>query len=226
MKHAQRGTCLIVLVWAAISPARLPAQTPLDLDAVAVAGEPFGVGQIQFMTPPGVRLDSASGDPVILHEKNGRLHYPAFSKNPVRGLLRSFLNRPQRMTAWFLFRGREPLEISIPELGVGPVRVQPEAEAAGEPPMLTAWWQAYTSKGPLGGLFSGQDATPPNVRDYLTAMLAHRLRLQPAWADEGPAAGRSGRLAAGLRGPADRDVAASIRPWRRYAGGRSTAAAG
>jgi hypothetical protein len=162
-------------------------QGPLEMEAVAVAGEPFGVGQIQFVTSPSVRLDSASGDPVILHEKNGRLHYPAFSREPVRGLLRSLLNRPQRMTAWFLFRGREPLEISIPELGVGPVLVQPRGEAAGEPPLLIAWWQAYTSKGPLGGLFSGKDATPPNVRDYLTAMLAHRLRLQPAWAEDGPA---------------------------------------
>lgn len=177
----------LVLFGLAIFPAIVRAQGPLEMEAVAVVGEPFGVGQLQFTTPPSVRLDSASGDPVILKEKNDRLHYPAFGKQPVRGLLRSLLNRPQKMTAWFLFRGREPLEIRIPELGIGPVVVQPVGEVAGPPPMLANWWEAYTSKGPLGGLFSGQDATPPNVRDYLTAMLAHRLRLPPAWDDDGPA---------------------------------------
>lgn len=176
-----------LIVGLALQPTITMAQGPLNLEAVAVAGEPFGVGQIEFTTPAGMRLDSASGDPVILKEKNDRVHYPAFSKQPVRGLLRSLLNRPQRMTAWFLFRGREPLEISIPELGVGPIVVQPTGEVAGPPPMLSTWWEAYTSKGPLGGLFSGSDATPPNVRDYLSAMLAHRLRLPPAWDDEGPA---------------------------------------
>lgn len=165
--------------------ASLWAQAPMEIEAVALTGEPFGVGRIDFVTPANVRLDAASGDPVILQEKNGRLHYPAFSKQPVRGLLRGLLNRPQKMTAWFLFRGREPLEISIPELGLRPMLVQPVGAGAGESPLLTAWWQAYTSKGPLGGLFSDQDATPPDVRDYLTSMLAHRLRLPPVSQDEG-----------------------------------------
>lgn len=182
-----RVTAGLMLLGLAILPGMASAQGPLEMEAVAVVGEPFGVGQLQFTTPPNVRLDSASGDPVILKEKNQRVHYPAFSKQPVRGLLRSLLNRPQKMTAWFLFRGREPLEISIPELGLGPVVVQPVGEVAGPPPMLADWWEAYTSKGPLGGLFSGQDAMPPNVRNYLTAMLAHRLRLPPAWDDDGPA---------------------------------------
>ncbi len=167
--------------------ATLYAQGPLDLQAGAVAGEPFGVGQIEFMSPPNVRLDAGGGEPVILQERNGRLLYPAFSKQPVRGLLRSLINRPQRMTAWFLFRGVEPLEISIPELSIGPFLVRPVADDLGQPQLLASWWRAYTSEGPLGGLFSGQDATPPDVKDYLTAMLAARLRLPPPWLGEEPA---------------------------------------
>ena len=47
--------CRLLILAPLALPAGVDAQGPLDLDAVAVAGEPFGVGQIQFMTPPGVR---------------------------------------------------------------------------------------------------------------------------------------------------------------------------
>ena len=55
---------------------------------------------------------------ISLLEKAGRIHYPAFGREPVRGILRNVLKLPQGSNGYFLFTGNEPLEMIVPDARV------------------------------------------------------------------------------------------------------------
>jgi hypothetical protein len=157
----------------------LQAQPPLEIEAVAFAGEPFGVARLSLELPPGM---AAAGDNYLglpLREQNDRIHYPAFAERPVRGLLRNLLNRPPKVTAYFLFRGAEPLRISLsgeaPDQGLV---IRPLADPVGHRQVLGDWWETYTEDRLLTRLFGSSETPPPQVKNYVQAMLARRLQLR------------------------------------------------
>ena len=108
---------------------------PFEVEAFA--GQPFGVGRITFELPQNMLPEPLGIEGIGLGEKHGRVLYPALdnpafgkmmkesstatrrltSGGPVReevgGLLRGILDRPPRTTLYFLFRGDEPLELSL-----------------------------------------------------------------------------------------------------------------
>ena len=115
----------------------LAARAQGPIQAEAVAGQPFGVGRITLDVPPEMLPEPLGIEGIGLTEKNGRVFYPAIdnpafgklvkelldsdtpltSGGPVRdevgGLLRGILDRPPRTTVYFLFRGDEPLQVTL-----------------------------------------------------------------------------------------------------------------
>ena len=127
-------------------------RAPRPLEIEAVAGQPFGVGRITFELPQDMLPEPLGIEGIGLGEKHGRVLYPtldnpAFGKmmkefldggtpltsgGPVReevgGMLRGILDRPPRTTLYFLFRGAEPLELSLEARESIPLSVVPRQQ--------------------------------------------------------------------------------------------------
>ena len=134
-----------------------------------------------------------------LIERRGRvlypaIDYPAFGKlikdvlgnntpltsgGPVReevgGLLRGILDRPPRTTLYFLFRGDEPLDLSLEARAAIPLKVVPTHSPVAHRRLLQLWWQQYAKP---AGLLAPKPDFPPVVENYLTSNLARRLNLR------------------------------------------------
>ncbi|REK08939.1 MAG: hypothetical protein DWQ37_18915 [Planctomycetota bacterium] len=170
------------------------------VDVEAYSGNPFGVGRITIHSGEGFRIKRVprpgngriaalarriadrvgQGDPVNLEsaelslvEKSGRALYPVFEKRD-RPILRQFISVPTESTIFFLFRGDDPLDLTVYAPDALEGRVIPQADPAGHARLLRAWWNDYSSAS------DGRDAVreyPQIVEEYLTDTLARRLNL-------------------------------------------------
>ncbi len=188
-----------------------PLSAQIAFEVEAVAGQPFGVGRITFLSSPEMMPQPLGVDGIGLTEKDGRVLYPAIDSpaagkvvrelldantplttgGPVRqevgGLLRGILDRPPRTTVYFLFRGNEPLHVTLQlrknvELAVTPQPAAGEGVgrsrrggAAAHRRLLQLWWMQY-AKAPT--LLAPKPDYPPVVDNYLTSTLARRLNLR------------------------------------------------
>ena len=104
---------------------------------------------------------------------------PLTTGGPVRqevgGILRGVLNRPPRTTIYFLFRGREPLNLVIKARASIPVAVHPRIAPAMHRRLLEAWWRDYAAP---RRLLAQKPDYPPQVETYLVNNLARRLNLR------------------------------------------------
>ena len=172
---------------------------PRPLEIEAVAGEPFGVGRITFELPRDKLPEPLGIEGIGLGEKHGRVLYPTLdnpalgkmmkeileggtpltSGGPMReevgGILRGILDRPPRTTLYFLFRGAEPLELSLEARESIPLRVVPVNDPIAHRRLLQQWWQQYAKP---AGLFQPKPDFPPVVDTYLMSTLARRLNLR------------------------------------------------
>jgi hypothetical protein len=173
------------------------AQVHAEIDAVA--GQPLGVGRVVVEMPKQSLPDPLGVDGLGLADKDGRLLYPAMraprignllkeilgadspltSGGPVRqevgGVLRGFLaDRPPKVTIYFLFRGDDPLALTLQARQSYPFSVVPRHDAALHRRWLEAWWQEYAARRrPL----QKKPDYPPLVENYLATTLARRLNL-------------------------------------------------
>ena len=182
------------------------------------------MGRITFDVPDEMLPEPLGAEGIGLSEQNGRIFYPAidspaFGKlmrelldsntplttgGPVReqvgGLLRGILDRPPRTTVYFLFRGNEPLQVTLQLRKPVELTIVPAPQAAAPPEfgrrirrggpavhrrLLELWWQQY-AKTP--GLLQPKPDYPPLVDTYLTATLARRLNLPLPKAKQMPSA--------------------------------------
>ncbi len=146
----------IALTLVAVAPAM--AQRPRLLapragqpqeEIVAVAGSPFGVGKLTVMLPRGTTASTTPANEYTLAEKNGRVLYQTFGETPVRALFREILDRPQPLTVYFLFKGDEPLELTLYaptaiDRQTTPIKGDPQLHAR----LLDEWWRDLHSPRP------------------------------------------------------------------------------
>ena len=111
-----------------------------QVEAVAIAGKPFGV--LRITTP-----NSFGGESFDLFSPDGRVLYPAAAANgqPVRRLIRNLLKieGPPSLTMYCLFKGNAPLSVRLyspdgPALAVNVVN-----DSAGHIALLNSWWTAF-----------------------------------------------------------------------------------
>jgi hypothetical protein len=164
----------------------------------AIAGEPFGVGRLVIDIPDHLLPQPLGAEGLGLSEKNGRVFYPVVRvpvlrplakevlestpvltggpvRQEVRDLLTDLLDQPTRKTIYFLFRGSEPLLLTLR------ARRDYECRAVVRPGrlayrrLMAAWWEQYTAP---PRLLQPPPDYPPLVENFLKATLARRLNLR------------------------------------------------
>src|SRR5262245_50515271 len=148
------------------------------VDGEALVGRPFGVGSV---TISGLDA-SIDASKVLIYEKNGRVFYPTATPGVLGRILGQILGDPadrpaSGVTISFLFRGEEPLELTIYTPQSLPLTVRPAAAANPRvfDRQLAAWWRNYNA---YWRQLKAEDDHPPLVPTYLTAMLSQRLGLE------------------------------------------------
>jgi hypothetical protein len=142
----------------------------------ALAAQPFGVGQVTI-SGLDVAIDI---NRVSIEEKNGRVHYPAVSQGVVGRLIGQLLGGPAErpaagITVYFLFRGQEPLELTVYTPQPVSVVVQPRADNQRRLERdFTTWWRHYNA---FWRNERADDNQSPIVATYLTTMLSQRFSL-------------------------------------------------
>jgi hypothetical protein len=140
----------------------------------AYRGEPFGVGRVTVDLEPGSSSDPLSDDRFTITEANGRVFYPAIENAPVRRMVRNLLGieTPWQITFYFIFRGDEPLEMTLFAPDAKPLTVRTERNARQYNELLEDWWNATEDR--YEQVFRMSEY-PIVVENYLTATWARRL---------------------------------------------------
>lgn len=165
----------------------------------AIAGEPFGVGRMVVEIPKDALPEPLDIEGLGLTEKDGRVLFPVFStpilgalakevlegtplltggpvRREVRGFLNELLSRPPHTTIYFLFRGAEPLELTLQTRVPRSFTVKPtKADPAAHGRLLQTWWSEYTAP---AHLLQKKPDYPPLVENYLKSTLARRMNLR------------------------------------------------
>ena len=172
-------------------------EKPDILRTEAYTGSPFGVGKITFRMGQAGKMRQRTGAIKIL-ERDGRIFYPAFSEGLLSNLFEGRAIGGMQSVS-FLFRGNEPLNITIvgdepesvvvemtqPLLQRRPLRrIRDRQKRVGtvvDMPVrrnlaMRQWWSQYNQQA-RRGMTAGD--YPELVEAYLTSMLARRLNLQP-----------------------------------------------
>jgi len=198
MHHLTRRIFLtLAICLAAIAHCGAPGAVDAQVRVDAVLGEPFGVGRIEVALPESAEPEALGRAGLGLSEADGRVLYPAVhtaefgaavlkevkgvldkSDRPVGQFLSGLLNRPPRARVYFLFRGNEPLQLTLQSRRADTFVVTPRTDPAAYQRLLRLWWREYTTRrGGLLRLVQGADY-PPLVENYLQSTLADRLGLR------------------------------------------------
>lgn len=154
----------------------LPAQAQ---QADAWLGTPFGVGRLTVSVSAADAELALAGEALVLDERQARAVYPAFQHRRPGQVLAELAgenpNGPVTITAWFLFTGEEPLDLTLFTPAPYRVRVQPRVGVpAVHREQLRQWWAEYQRTAQRQ---ASEGDYPPLVHAYLTTLLARRLGL-------------------------------------------------
>ncbi len=153
------------LFW--VRPRQAPESPPASVTGRALAGEPFGVGEVVIQFAPDSRPTLKPDDPVWITDTKQRVLYPAVEA------ARDDQHRVGQVTIRFLFQGPGDLNLVATAAGDHPLTVKPvlggDADA-----LLQQWWTIYSHPREE---FVGQLAGHDMLRSYLATMLSRRLNL-------------------------------------------------
>ncbi len=180
---------LLVLVMSQVGQAQYRAE--------AYLGDGLGVGKIEVRLPEDQYSPVLGVEGLGISERNGRILYPAIERREIPGLVKEIpgmvserlpgragrvgqllgglLDQPPKANVYFLFRGTEPLELTIQSTRTDRVTVRPRSSGRAFQRTLSDWWETYTDQ---PGLLEHKDDYPPIVQNYMTATLARRYGLE------------------------------------------------
>lgn len=166
-QHALLGGVAIALFLSVCGSASAQGQ----ITAEAYAGKPFGV--LRITTP-----NTYGGESFDVFDADGRVLYPAAEAagQPVRRIIRNLLKieGPPALTVYSLFKGTAPLNVRLHSPDARPIAVRVSQDPVAHNNLLQAWWKAYRAP---TRFWNKTDECPPQVENYLSAMLAKRLNL-------------------------------------------------
>jgi len=144
-----------------------------EISALAISGRPLGVGRmtIEFQRGETLRSDVM----VRLVEAKGRALYPTFETNQIRTPAEIGPRAPWGVTAYFLFRGDEPLKLNLHTEVSHRTTTRPSPDAQGHNKLLAEWWKRYAASAKAT---TQADNYPPIIENYLTGTLARRFELK------------------------------------------------
>ena len=199
MRFSTCRTCRVVptilMLLAFLSTSRFAQAQRIGVEAFA--GEPFGVGRVSVRFPEEAYPPLLGPSGLALSEANGRVLYPIVdtpevgaalldgakgvldkSRTPEGRWLRSILEvvPPPPATVVFLFRGNEPLRLTLQSRRASTFTVTPRSNPGAYRVLMDHWWHEYTTRPPLMELLQSPDY-PPQVETYLKSTLARRLGL-------------------------------------------------
>lgn len=160
-------------------PTTSTQEAPLIYRVEAFAGQPFGIGMIRYRMCADDQLIDQTGA-TMLREKNNRVLYPVFAKPAsarfFQKLVGNRVSTPDSIHAvWFLFKGDQPLEITLEGACVAnqivPVSSTREKKFNR---MFDQWWRELNSNNKQQLDWADY---PPLVDTYLKSMLSRRLGL-------------------------------------------------
>ena len=153
---------------------------PVIVRAEALGGQPYGIGKVTFRLRAGDEMIERVGA-TLLTDRENRIFYPVNSRSPLKTFLETFTGNDRRQpddsqTIWFLFRGDQPLNLTLH--GSGNVSFQIPVEFARKARLFNRqyrqWWQTFRRV--ISSQIEESDY-PPLVETYLLSMLGHRLGL-------------------------------------------------
>jgi hypothetical protein len=159
-------SAFILLAIATASPAAIRVE--------AYRGQPFGIGRITIDLPQGAPSTPWSDDRFAIEGEQDRVIYPVIENAPVRRLLRRFLEieTPWRVTFFFMFRGDEPLLMTVYTPAAERFTIQPRENPGKYRDLVDQWWDATASR--YQAVYR-QAEYPVVVENFLTATWARRL---------------------------------------------------
>lgn len=155
-------------------------EEPPRLQAEALWAEPFGVARLSLTLPP--QTGPLGPDGLVVSEPKGRVFYPALDEGRLRALVREKTGLTGgRYTLYFLFTGKEPLEVNLRTPGESwTVRLVPGEHPRRWSRLLADWQEVFRR-----GAGPSEAADPLFMNEYLSTMLARRLGLDKTNALEG-----------------------------------------
>ena len=155
---------------------------PIVLRAEAYAGQPYGVGKFTFRLQPGDEMVDRT-EAIVINENQNRILYPIVSKTAFQSFLDNLTGRretpPSNVhTVWFLFKGEQPLEMTVDGTDTTGFTLPVEFVRPRQfDRRVRQWWDAF-NRVVNEHIESGD--YPPMVQAYLKALVGKRFGLAPA----------------------------------------------
>ncbi len=153
---------------------------PMIVRAEAHAGQPYGIGRVSFRLQPGDEMIDRTGA-VLLGDRENRVFYPVVTRTAFVTFLQNVTGRrggePSDVhNIWFLFKGEQPLELTLQGSGETLFHVPVQfARIRQYDRYVKQWWQAF-AKATADQIEAGD--YPPIVETYLGLMIGRRLGLE------------------------------------------------
>ncbi len=153
---------------------------PVIIKVEAFAGRPYGLGKISFRLRSGDEMIDRTAS-VLLSDRENRTMYPVITRTPFQQFIQNVFGNqtpthPEDVHhLWFLFRGDQPLDISLSGSGFVNLNVPVQVARPRQfSKFVEQWWKGFTE-----GTQKQIEASdyPPIVETYLTSMIGKRLGL-------------------------------------------------
>lgn len=140
----------------------------------AYRGAEFGVGRVTVGLPSDDSTAPHGDDRFAVRDTAGRVLYPVIKQARVRRVLRRYLgiNLPNRVTFYFLFRGDEPLELTVHTPEPQRFTVVPRQDREEYHELFDDWWEAKEKQ--FKRIHRAAEY-PLTVENYIAANWARRL---------------------------------------------------
>ncbi len=147
----------------------------------AFIGRPYGIGRVKFRLRPGDEMIQRVGA-TLLTEADNRILYPVINRSAFVELFGQLANgnggsdTGQARTAWFLFKGDQPLQLKLQgsdgiafQVQVNPVKRERQFNR-----FAKEWWQNFNRS--IRMQIENNDYTPM-VETYLQSLISKRMGL-------------------------------------------------
>ena len=144
-------------------------------ESEAYIGQPVGVARVSvnvFRGEPSLPLQD---ERFTISDQEDRAIYAVVKEEPARQFLRGILglDTPRTVTLYFLFRGDEPLDVSVYSPVEQGMRITPKRDPQGHQRLMQEWWQQTTERWVS---LQKDPQFPPVAENFLVASFARRLK--------------------------------------------------